>query len=136
MNRHPGAGWRIALAIALAPLVPGLVWCGIVGSPVPLLFAVPIAYGTMLVLGLPLYGLVRHVGAVTDWTAGAGGFVAGMLAYVLLVELGIARPHYDFAAAKAMLLFGGFGLLSGWAFAVIHGETRAHQSSTADVDAG
>lgn len=136
MSRHPGAWWRVALAIALPPLVPGLVWCAIVGSPVPLLFAVPIAYGTMLVLGLPLYGLVRHVGDVTDWTSGAGGFIAGMLAYVLLVELGIARPHYDLAAAKAMLLFGGFGLLSGWAFAVIHGETRARRSARADLETG
>jgi hypothetical protein len=118
-----GAWWRVLLAVAAAPLVPGILWSVIVATPAPLLFAVPIAYGTMLLLGLPMYGLVRRFWRVSDWTAGAGGFFAGILAYVLLVELGIVRPYYDAAAAKAALLFGGFGIFAGFAFSLIHGET-------------
>lgn len=128
MNRagaSAGAWWRVVLAVGLAPLVPGVIWSIIVATPAPLLFAVPIGYGTMLLLGLPMYGLVRRRWGVTEWTAGAGGFLAGVLAYVLLVELGIARPYYDAAAAKAALLFGGFGIFAGCAFWLLHGQTPA-----------
>jgi hypothetical protein len=122
-------GARIALGVVAAPLVPAAA-LAIATMPVagPLevyvfsmvgwaIAGYVAAIGVALVLGLPLFFLLRRFGLAAWWSASIAGFAFGAGAVLLITAGGFAYPGYLWlwgaTGAAAALLFWAIWQLGG-----------------------
>ena len=95
---------RIFFGLILSALISGG-FAGLFFGSVSLLFTVPIAIVAAVVLGLPVYFLLRRLGWLQPWQLALAGACCASPALFLLP----LRPYF----AAVVLLSG---LLAGWLF--------------------
>lgn len=112
-----------ARAFACAPLVPGILLSLLMLHPAPLLFAVPLSYLAMAIVGVPIYWLTQRFWRLSLTACASGGVLAGA---VLCLVVGWASNTLEATASFAMGLsmFVMFGALTGAAFWLSGGGVR------------
>jgi hypothetical protein len=87
---------RTFLGFIIAPLaVPllGAIW---IPNPLVLFAAIPVGYGGMAILGLPLYFGLRGMGWTSGWIAAPLGALCGMVTWVVTIALLGLLPYPGF----------------------------------------
>ena len=111
----------------VAPLVPGIMWMLLMGSPVVFLFAVPIGY-IGAIFAIPLYLLARRFGYLSLPVCITGGTIAGLLSMALFA-LWDGSFQLTWWFAKGATLFAGFGFIAGTSFYWLSGLNRNESAS-------
>lgn len=102
----------------IAPLVPCIGWAIVVLNPTILVFAIPVSYMCALLLGAPLYLILRKLNKVNVLTILAGGTIAGglpSLVFMALVTKSLSELFSPYHM-KSLALFALFGLIAGVIF--------------------
>lgn len=105
---------NIVKAFLIAPLAP----CMILPFPPIIFFGLPISYGSMLFIGLPLFLLFQYFYKINFLTIIFGGVFSGGLSYILLEEF-LQLYNNDFMSSDWIgltFMFSFFGLISSIAF--------------------
>lgn len=106
---------RGVLAFALAPLAPVLLYSvftseNFLGS---LMFSALLAYGHLLVLGLPLAAVVNHYRKVSLLTSSVGGTLVGLLPWAVFMSYSMLRSPAHIGGDAVVAMFFSFGFFSG-----------------------
>lgn len=107
-------------APAVVPACAFMLTPDIDGSSIPLLIAVTVAVMIgagvhVVLLGLPLFALVRKLGMIRWWTALLGGFLAGSPLSILFLWAGLSSPKPAAGVFYAASFYSGVGAFAGLA---------------------
>ena len=110
---------RITLGFAIAPLIPIVIYA-MVGGDLAVIFlaiGIPAAYAGALLIGWPLFLLLRHL-RYTSWSYFILGGAAAALPF-LYFYLNGAPTHVEIYGARNSIFFCSFGALGGFIFWLI-----------------
>jgi hypothetical protein len=118
---------RLALGLALAPLVPGVLMLALsmLGNPSEGIWALKliamIAYPAMLIIGLPLHLLFRRTGWTSVWPYLVTGAIAGAaVAYCVFPTLQAAASGATTSSSIAIaVICAFFGMITAATFWII-----------------
>lgn len=129
MKRHFS---RLTTAALVSPAVPGalLILISLAGRPREgiwlLQIALPIGYLAMLLLGIPLHLLFRHLRLYAVWIYLLAGFICGIAPAVIIFWEAIIKNLSGGSSASSWSPFVGFaiftgtlGLFAAWVFWLI-----------------
>lgn len=109
---------RLIAAFALAPLAPVLLALAIMPYRLTLYLGLLLAYATEIVIGIPLYFLVRRFGPLAEMACVLGGAAAGAALWVALMIPVLVRNGWQALGTfvAGALFYGAFGAVAGFAF--------------------
>jgi hypothetical protein len=133
-EEHPsGARLMAALACAVAVAAVGAaaLWSRMLGQPAPglfpliLMFGLPIAAAHALILGLPVYLLLRRRWTLRWWSAALGGFAVAVVPAGLLSSA--PGSGMSLTVLRELAELGLLGLAGGVAFWIVLRDPPSHR---------
>lgn len=111
---------RVLLGFAVAPALPAFYAALFFAQPWAFPYGIALAYPSALLLGLPIFLVLRRQQRLGWWQLGLTGMVCAAPAIIAYRHVG-TPPHlepFEWLAALYLMAWGGFAGLSFWLLSV------------------